>query len=156
MGINRAEQSIEIVAPPDACYEAIVDFETYPEWQRAVIGTEVLERYQDGLGKLVELRVDAKLRQVVYTLHYHHDRPGRLWWDFVSGDGVAYIDGEYLFEPLGGGERTRATYRLGVDAGVPMPGFIARRLNQEVMRRSIEDTKAEVERRASSPAWATG
>jgi ribosome-associated toxin RatA of RatAB toxin-antitoxin module len=151
VGISRAEQSLDIAAPPDACYEAIVDFETYPEWQRAVIGTEVLERHADGLGKLVRLTVDAKLRRVVYTLHYHHDRPHRLWWDFVEGDGVAYIDGEYLFEPLGD-DRTRATYRLGVDAGVPMPGFIAKRLNEEVMRRSIEDTRAEVERRASGSA----
>ncbi|MGH2953619.1 MAG: SRPBCC family protein [Solirubrobacterales bacterium] len=147
MGISRAEQSIEIAAPAAACYDAIVDFETYPQWQDAVIGVEVLERYPDGLGKHVRLRVDAKLREVVYVLHYHHDRPRRLWWDFVEGDGVAHIDGEYLFEPLGDGARTLATYRLGVDAGVPMPGFIARRLNEGVMRRSIEDTKAEIERR---------
>ena len=68
---------------------------------------------------------------MTYTLHYHYERPHRLWWDFVEGDGVAYIDGEYLFEPLDGGERTRATYRLGVDAGVPVPGFVARKLNEE-------------------------
>jgi uncharacterized membrane protein len=148
MGISRAEQSVEIEAPPEACFEAIVDFETYPQWQDAVIGVEVLDRHPDGLGKRVRLQVDAKLRQVTYTLRYHYERPHRLWWDFVDGDGVEYIDGEYLFEPLGGGERTRATYRLGVDAGVPMPGFVARRLNEGVMRRSIEETKAEAERRA--------
>jgi hypothetical protein len=148
MGINRAEQSLEIEAPPEACFESIVDFETYPEWQAAVIGAEILERYDDGLGKLVRLRVDAKFRHVVYTLHYHYERPGKLWWDFVDGDGVTYIDGEYLFEPLDGGDRTRATYKLGVDPGVPVPGFIARKLNEGVMARSIRDTKAEVERRA--------
>ncbi len=152
MGINRAEQSLEIDAPPDACFDAIVDFETYPGWQDAVIGAEILERYDDGLGKLVRLRVDAKLRAVVYTLHYHYDRPGKLWWDFVDGDGVTYIDGEYLFEPLHDGDRTLATYRLGVDPGVPVPGFIARRLNEGVMARSIRDTKAEVERRVASRA----
>jgi hypothetical protein len=147
MGINRAEQSLDIDASPDACFEAIVDFETYPEWQAAVISTEVLDRYDDGLGRQVQLRVDAKFREVVYTLHYHYERPGRLWWDFVGGDGVSYIDGEYVFEPLADGERTRATYRLGVDPGVPVPGFIARKLNEGVMHRSIKDTKAEVERR---------
>ena len=148
MGITRAEQSLLIDAPPGACFEAIVDFETYPEWQDAVIGAEVLDRYKDGLGRRVQLRVDAKFREVVYTLHYHYDRPGRLWWDFVDGDGVEYIDGEYLFAPLDDGERTRATYRLGVDPGVPVPGFIFKKLNEGVMGRSIKDTKAEVERRA--------
>jgi uncharacterized membrane protein len=148
MGITRAEQSLEIDAPPDACFEAIVDFETYPDWQEAVISAEVLDRYDDGLGRRVQIRVDAKFREVTYTLHYHYDRPGRLWWDFVDGDGVEYIDGEYLFEPLDGG-RTRATYRLGVDPGVPVPGFIFKKLNEGVMDRSIKDTKAEVERRVS-------
>jgi Polyketide cyclase / dehydrase and lipid transport len=150
MGINRAEQSLEIDATPEACFDAIVDFETYPDWQDAVISAEVLDRFEDGLGRRVQLRVDAKFREVVYTLHYHYDRPGRLWWDFVDGDGVEHIDGEYLFEPLDGGDRTRATYRLGVDPGVPVPGFIFRKLNDGVMRRSIKDTKAEVERRAGA------
>jgi Polyketide cyclase / dehydrase and lipid transport len=148
MGVNRAEQSLEIDAAPDACFDAIVDFETYPEWQDAVMSAAVLDRYDDGLGRRVQLRVDAKFREVVYTLHYHYDRPGRLWWEFVEGDGVSYIDGEYVFEPLDGGERSRATYRLGVDPGVPVPGFIFRKLNDGVMRRSIEETKAEAERRA--------
>jgi ribosome-associated toxin RatA of RatAB toxin-antitoxin module len=147
LGVNRAEQSLEIGASPAACFDAIVDFETYPEWQEAVIATEVLDRHPDGLGRRVRLRVDAKFREVEYVLHYHFEHPHRLWWDFVEGEGVAYIDGEYVFEPLDDGTRTRATYRLGIDAGVPIPGFVARKLNETVMRRSIEETKAESERR---------
>jgi ribosome-associated toxin RatA of RatAB toxin-antitoxin module len=147
MGISRAEQSIDVAASAEACFDAIVDFETYPEWQDAVVRTEVVERYPDGLGKVVELEVDAKVRRVTYRLRYHYDRPARLWWDFVQGDGIAYIDGEYLFEASG--ERTLATYRLGIDAGVPIPGFVAKRLNEGVMRRSIQDLKAEAERRAA-------
>jgi Polyketide cyclase / dehydrase and lipid transport len=148
VGVSRAEQALEIAAPPETCFEAIVDFGTYPAWQEAVIRTDVVERYRDGLGKVVELEVDAKVRRVTYRLRYHYDRPGRLWWDFVEGDGVTYIDGEYLFEPVGTGA-TRATYRLGIDAGVPIPGFIARRLNEGVMRRAIEDLRREAERRSS-------
>jgi uncharacterized membrane protein len=146
MGISRAEQSIEIAAPPEACFEAIVDYETFPEWQEAVVSTDVLDRYEDGLGKLVELRVDAKVRQVRYRLRYHYERPARVWWEFVEGDGIEYIEGEYLFEPRDGG--TLATYRLGIDAGAPVPGFIARRLNEGVMRRSVRDLKGEAERRS--------
>jgi ribosome-associated toxin RatA of RatAB toxin-antitoxin module len=149
VGVSRAEQSIDIAAPPETCFEAIVDFETYPDWQEAVIRTEVVQRYGEGLGKIVELEVDAKVRRVTYRLHYHYDRPGRLWWDFVEGDGISYIDGEYVFEPAGAETTTHATYRLGIDAGVPIPGFIAKRLNEGVMRRAIEDLKREAERRAS-------
>ncbi len=143
MGVSRAEQSIEIEAPPDACFDAIVDYETFPEWQDAVLATEVLERYDDGVGKVVRLRVDAKVREVTYTLHYHYERPRKVWWDFVEGDGVQHIEGEYVFEPRNGA--TLATYRLGIDAGVPIPGFIARKLNEGVMRRSVADLKRRVE-----------
>jgi uncharacterized membrane protein len=146
MGINWAEQSIEIAAPPEACFDAIVDYETFPEWQNAVLRTEVLDRHPDGLGKRVRLEVDAKLRTVRYVLHYRYDRPRKVWWEFVEGSGVKNIEGDYRFEPSAGG--TLATYTLGVDVGIPVPGPIARRLNQEVMRRSVEDLKAETERRA--------
>ena len=62
------------------------------------------------------------MRRVSYVLRYGYERPGRVWWEFVEGDGVERIEGEFTFEPLDGGERTLATYRLGIDAGVPMPG----------------------------------
>jgi uncharacterized membrane protein len=145
LGVHWAEQSIEIEAPPEACFEAITEYETFPEWQDAVLSTAVLERYDGGLGKLVEVHVDAKFREVTYTLHYHYDRPRRIWWDFVEGEGVRGIDGEYLFEPRDGA--TLATYRLGIDPGVPVPGIVARKLNEGVMRRSVDDLKRRVEGR---------
>jgi hypothetical protein len=150
VGISRAEQSDSIDAPPDACFAAIVDYESFPEWQRAVESVEVRERYPDGLGKLVGVVVDAKLRRIAYTLHYHYEPPGRVWWEFVEGDGVEHIEGEFTFEPLDSGERTIATYRLSIDAGVPIPGLVARRLTSGVMGRSVKDLKEEVERRAES------
>jgi hypothetical protein len=147
MGITRAEQRLEIPASREACFEAIVDFETYPEWQDAVVRAEVVESYDDGLGKVVELCVDAKVREVTYRLLYHYEPPGKLWWDFVEGHGVEYIDGEYLFEARDGA--TLATYRLGIDPGVPVPGFIAKRLNEGVMARAVRDLCDEVVRRAT-------
>jgi hypothetical protein len=56
------------------------------------------------------------------------------------------VEGEYLLEPAGGG--TLATYRLGIDAGIPIPGLIARKLNGQVLKRAAEDLKREAERRA--------
>lgn len=145
MAIHRAEQTIEIPAPPASCFAAITDYESFPRWQQAVVATTVLERYEDGLGRVVEVTADAKLRQVSYRLRYHYDGPGRIWWDFLAGEGVAHIEGEYLLAATAAG--TRATYRLGIDPGVPVPGIVARRVNREVMRRSVEDLRDEVLRR---------
>jgi uncharacterized membrane protein len=148
VGLNWAEQSIEIAAPVQACFDAVVDFETYPEWQNAVLDAEILDRHRDGLGRRVRLVVDAKFRKVDYVLHYRYRAPHELSWEFVEGNGVSDIEGDYRFEERD--DLTLATYRLGVDAGIPIPGPIARKLNSEVLRRSVRDLKAEVERRSGS------
>ena len=145
MGVHSAEQQIDIAAPPEACFDAITDYETFTEWQEAVLAVDVQDRYPDGLGRTVELEVDAKVRKVQYRLRYHYDRPGRIWWDFLDGRGIEHIEGEYLFEP--NGEGTLVTYRVGIDPGIKVPGLLARRLNKGVMRGSVEELKAEVERR---------
>ena len=145
MGLTWAEQATTIDAPIAACYAAIIDFESYPDWQTAVERVEVHERDADGRGTVVEVHVDAKLRQVRYRLDYRHEPPARLWWEFLDGDGVEAIEGEFAFEEIGGG-RTRAVYRLGVDPGVPVPALIARRLTAGVMRGSVKDLKRRVER----------
>ena len=125
-GLNWAEHTIEIDAPIETCFEAIVDYESFPEWQRAVVDTEVLDRHKDGLGKKVNLIVDAKVRKVDYTLDYRYRRPTLIEWDFVEGNGINDADGSYTFEDLGGG-RTRATYKFGLEVGIPLPGPVARR-----------------------------
>lgn len=148
MGVHRAEQSAEIGAAPEACFEAITDYESFPEWQDAVETAAVLERYPDGLGEVVRFEIDAKVKRISYTLRYHYDRPTRIWWEFITGEGVGQVEGEYLLDPVDDGKRTMATYRLGIDPGIPVPGLIARRLNQGVMRRSVSDLREEVGRRA--------
>jgi hypothetical protein len=113
------------------------------------VDTKVIDRHRDGLGRRVRLFVDAKVRKVDYVLHYHYDRPHRIWWDFVEGNGINDVDGEYVFEELGG-QRTRATYRLGIEPGLPIPGPVARRVHKQTMKRSVEDLKREAERRHAS------
>jgi uncharacterized protein YndB with AHSA1/START domain len=149
MGLNWAEHTVEIDAPIETCFEAIVDYESFPEWQRAVVDTDVLDRHTDGLGKRVNLVVDAKVRKVDYTLDYRYQRPALIEWDFVEGNGINDADGSYTFEDLGGG-RTRATYKFGLEVGIPLPGPVARRAHKQTLKGSVEDLKTEAERRAAT------
>lgn len=146
MGLTWAEHTLDIPGSPEDCFATITDYETFPAWQKAVKTVEVLDRYPDGLGRKVRVRADAKFRVVTYELEYHYERPARVWWDFLHGAGVEAIEGEFHFEAAA--NKTRATYRLGIDAGVPIPGLLARRLTGEVMKRSVEDLRSEVARRA--------
>ena len=149
MGLNWAEHSVEIAAPVETCFAAITDYETFPSWQGAVVDTEVLDWDKNGRGKRVRLFIDAKIRKVDYTLDYSYDEPERIEWDFVEGNGIDGADGHYLFEDLGGG-RTRATYKLGLEVGIPLPGPVARRAHKSTLKGSVDDLKREAERRAAS------
>lgn len=149
MGLHWAENTIEIAATPDRCFEAITDYETFAEWQSAVYETEVTQRERkSGLGEVVKFEVDGKVRKIRYTLRYHYDRPGRVWWDFIEGHGIKKLDGEYTFEPSGDG--TLATYKVGIDPGGGVPGPIAKRVNKQTIKKANEDLKAETERRAQA------
>jgi ribosome-associated toxin RatA of RatAB toxin-antitoxin module len=143
MGAKQAEQTVEIAATPQECFDAITDYETFPDWQAAVKDVEVLERDADGRGELVAYTIDAKVKQVRYRLRYRYDEPHGITWDYIEGD-VKSVDGEYVFEDAGDG-RTRATYRLAIDPGVFVPGPIRKVLVDQVMKGSVQDLKARVE-----------
>ena len=134
-------------ATPPQCFEALLDFESYPEWQDAVRDCEVQSRDAEGRGRRVWFQIDAKVKRISYTLDYSYEEPHLLMWEYVEGD-VRDIEGEFVLEDLGDGT-TLATYGLRVDAGVWMPGKIASILNDGVMQRSVEDLKSRVETAAA-------
>jgi ribosome-associated toxin RatA of RatAB toxin-antitoxin module len=135
--------SVLIDAEPAVCFDAITAYETFPEWQAAVKAVDVLSRDKDGRGRDVRFDIDAKVREVSYTLRYSYEPPHLITWDYVDGD-VKSVDGEYVFEDQGDGT-TRATYSLDIDPGVWLPGPVKRMLTDQVMKRSVEDLKRRVE-----------
>jgi uncharacterized membrane protein len=143
MGAKRAEHSVVIDAPPQTCFDAILEYETFPEWQSAVKSVEVHSRDDEGRGLDVEFHIDAKVREVSYTLRYSYEPPHLITWDYVEGD-VKSVDGEYVFEDRRDGT-TLATYSLAIDPGVWLPGPMRKVLTDQVMKRSVEDLKRRVE-----------
>jgi hypothetical protein len=146
MGLNWAEHSEDVDAPIETCFQAITDYESFPRWQDAVEQVEVLSRTAEGLGEDVKLYVDAKVRKIDYVLKYGYRRPNEITWDFVEGNGMRDVDGVYTLESLGP-DRTRATYKLGADPAIPVPGMVLRRTHKQLVKRSVEDLKKESERR---------
>lgn len=128
---------------PQQCFDALLDFDSYPDWQQAVKDCEVQSRDGKGRGQRVFFEIDAKAKGISYTLDYSYEEPHMLTWEFVAGD-VRDIEGEFVLEDRGDGT-TLATYGLRIDSGTWLPGKIASILNDQVMQRSVEDLKARVE-----------
>jgi len=143
VGAKRAERQIVVQGTPQQCFDALLDFESYPEWQEAVKDCEVLTRDRAGRGKEVHFEIDAVVKRISYTLDYAYEEPHLITWSFVEGD-VRDIDGEFVLEDRGDGS-TLATYGLRIEAGVWMPGKVKSVLSDQVMQRSVEDLKARVE-----------
>ena len=141
--MKHASQDIVVEGSPQECFDALVDYDSFPEWQRAVKAVDVLTRDRDGRGEEVAFEIDAKVKTVRYTLRYSYEEPHRISWDYVEGD-VKDVDGEMLLEDQGDGT-TLATYSLALDAGVWLPGRLAKVLNEQVMKGSVEDLKTRVE-----------
>lgn len=140
---KRAEHSAEIEAERELCFDELLAYETFPDWQRAVKSVAVLERDAHGRGRDVEFQIDAKVRQVRYVLRYSYEPPAWIGWDYVEGD-VKDVDGEFSLEEAGDG-LTLATYRLELDPGVWLPSPIQKVLRDQVMKGAVEDLKRRAE-----------
>jgi ribosome-associated toxin RatA of RatAB toxin-antitoxin module len=137
-------RSAEVAAPPQRCFDVLTDFERLPEWQRAVRSARVLERDEQGRGTVVEYEIDARFKTVRYRLRQIYDEPDRLGSEYLGGD-FRDLSGEWRFIALDGG-RTRAELDLRIDPGRLVPGPVRNAISDAVMRRSLRDLAAEVER----------
>jgi uncharacterized membrane protein len=142
--VKRAEHSAEIEAARENCFAALLEYETFPDWQRAVTSVEVLNRDSAGRGRDVEFVIDAKVKRVRYVLRYSYEPPGWIGWEYVEGD-VKDVAGEFVLEQADDGV-TLATYRIELDAGVWMPGPIKKVLTDQVMKGAVDDLARRVTR----------
>ena len=63
--MKHAEHQRRVDGTPQECFDALLDYESFPDWQRAVKAVEV-SRDDDGRGRDVEFEIDAKVRTIRY------------------------------------------------------------------------------------------
>jgi ribosome-associated toxin RatA of RatAB toxin-antitoxin module len=136
-------QSTDIDAGPQACFDALTDYEHLSDWQGAVKAARILERDDQGRGSIVEYEVDARFKTVRYRLRQVYDEPGRVASEYLGGDFRDFA-GEWRFEPRDGGG-TRAELDLRIDPGRFVPGPVRSAIADAVMRRALRDLKRHVE-----------
>jgi ribosome-associated toxin RatA of RatAB toxin-antitoxin module len=144
---ERSEGSTEIEATPAEVLEVITDFEAYPEWA-GVQESEVVETDAKGRATQVRMRVSQMGFEANYTLAYTYKPKGAgLEWTTVEASGVLKdLAGEYVLEPAGDG-RTTVTYRLEMELGISLPGFLRRQGEKQVINTALGGLKKRVESR---------
>ncbi|MBI3783094.1 MAG: SRPBCC family protein [Deltaproteobacteria bacterium] len=151
---GEQEFSVEIAASQQRCFATIIDFERYPEWFSSIQEAVVLSRYEDGLGREVEFRINMTLKTIRYVLEYSYEKPSRLWWRSIDGD-VDSIEGNYVLQKIDA-KRTQVTCRQAVAVGFWVPGPIRKLLEQTALRQSVLDFKAAAEAAQATAATTRG
>ena len=143
---EHAEGSIVIEASAAEVMDVITDFEAYPQWAD-VKSAQVVQRGAGGLGMEVAFEVDVPvLGKASYTLAYRY-APGDAGVSWVTREArgaVSNIIGEYLLNELADRE-TEVTYRLSVELGVLLPGFVRTQGAKRVIENALEGLKRRVE-----------
>src|SRR5690606_42037704 len=90
-------QSIEIDAPPAACFAVAVDIESYPEWAAGVKRVEILEKDAEGRPHRAAFVLEGFVKEITYELVYDYDPPHRMSWSADPGPGLETLAGAYAF-----------------------------------------------------------
>ncbi|MBI3649330.1 MAG: SRPBCC family protein [Actinobacteria bacterium] len=144
--MDQAEGTVVIEAPLEDVVEVIEDYESYPGW--ADVRTAVVKaRGEGGRATEVAFEVDVPvLGKASYTLVYVY-APGDTGLSWTSKDAhgaIREIRGEYLLNELDD-ETTKVTYRLAVELGPLMPGFLRPEGQRRVIENALERLKRRVE-----------
>jgi carbon monoxide dehydrogenase subunit G len=142
---ERTEGSIEIEATPAEIMAVIGDFASYPEWAEGIRSAEVRATDAQGRATEVAFEFSAMGFSASYTLAYEYaeDGGGVRWTTKDASGAVKDIQGEYVVQALNGD--SEVTYRLAVELGVPLPGFMKRRADRAAIRSALEGLKERVE-----------
>lgn len=141
---ERVTDTIVIAAPMETVFDIITDLEAYPEWADGVLESSVLTRDDQGRPERASYRVDARIVEVSYTLHYRYNGDD-IAWELVEGDVVKQLDGMYELSDDGGGTQVR--YTLEVDLDIPVPGFLKKRAAKQILDTSLKGLKQRAEAR---------
>jgi hypothetical protein len=143
---ETTEGSIVIEAGAAEIMDVLTDYESYPDWAE-VRTVSVVERGEGGLATKVAFGVEIPvLGRADYTLAYRY-APGDAGMSWVSTEArgaVSNITGEYLLDEIDDHE-TKVTYRLAVDLGVLLPGFVRTQGAKRVIDNALEGLKRRVE-----------
>jgi uncharacterized membrane protein len=131
-----------INAPVDKIRDALTDFDSFPQWQSAVMECEVLERDDEGRGSRIRMKVDAKIRKVEYIVRYSYG-PDFISWDQESGD-LKENTGRHTFKDNGDGT-TDVTVDIVAEVGFFVPGPMKNLIREQSLKNSMRELRKRVE-----------
>lgn len=109
----KAERTEIFDVPVEKFYQAIIDYNSYPDFVDGMKSVKV-----DGDKVTYTLNL---IKEVTYTLKMNHVPNKEVSWSLVSGDMMKVNNGKWTLKDVGG--KTEATYSLEVELKGFLPGL---------------------------------
>ncbi len=119
-----AKETFIMEADLDSVWEAITDYESYPDFVDGCESAKVLESSKSR--KLVEYEIN-KLKKISYTLEHKESPKKKMTWVMAKGKFFKSNDGTWSLKDLGDGQ-VEVTYEIEVSMPALVPKAIVRGL----------------------------
>ena len=140
---DTVSDNIDVGATAEEVFDVATDFESYPDWNANIKKVEVRATDDEGRATEVWYQVDAKVKTLSYTLGYDYsEAPEAFSWELIDGD-VKELSGSYRFDEFD--DVTEVQYETKVDPGFPIPGFLKRQGEKQIVKGALQDLKKRVE-----------
>jgi ribosome-associated toxin RatA of RatAB toxin-antitoxin module len=136
----KTVRTVVIEAPPQACYDVIVDFERYPEFVAELKAAHVLARGKDTMQAEFIIKI---IKEITYSLDFDLKPPHEVRWRLKKGF-FKKNNGAWLLKELPGG-RTEATYEVELEFGLMVPGSVVKMLQETNLPKMLEAFKKRIE-----------
>lgn len=140
---EQTESTIVIDAPAQRVMDVIADLGQYPDWA-GVKSTRILQAYDDGRPREVEMTIDNGPIKDTYTIQYEWHGHQRVTWQLTDSEVLRDLDGTYTVTDLGDGT-CEVSYRLVVDLMIPIIGSIKRKAEKAIVDAALRGLKKRVE-----------
>ncbi len=143
MPTDEASRTVQVQAPFDEVLEVIRAVGEQAEWVPSIKESEVLTVDDDGMALTAHFKASSPVGDDSYELTYEHADDG-ISWTMVSGRLQTGQEGQYTLRALDG-DATEVTFTLTIHHHLPLPGFIRRKVIDDLVKGTVGGLKGYVE-----------
>lgn len=127
MSASKIDRERDLNVPVACLFQAITDFEKYPEFLKEVIQAEVLPGVTRSHAK-VHFQLEV-IKRFDYELEFRMKENENVKWELVSSNFFKQNAGFWDLKPIAG-TKTQVRYHLEVGFGFFVPPWVAKKLTE--------------------------
>jgi len=135
-----AERTDIVDVPLSKLYQAICDYNNYPEFVTGASRVALLSRE----GNIAKVHFDVEMmKRVEYVLKLKEEldaegRSARISWTLDSSKFFKISNGLWELKALGP-DKTQVLYKLELEFEIPVPGFVLKKLVASALPKTIQE-----------------